>query len=123
MGACGVGGCIDAYAHNARFFTAAQVPVLGLVANRGALEGFYRYDACHESLAAWFTGARRREALFGVVPEAPDLVGAREKVSAMTTAQVNVRVGTRVCLVCVPCVCAFRALELDRLKSSKWYKR
>jgi len=99
VGACGVGGCIDAYAHNARFFTAAQVPVLGLVANRGALEGFYRYDACRESLQAWFTGRRQREALLGVVPEAPDLAGARETVAAMTTAQVCMCMYVYVCVL------------------------
>jgi hypothetical protein len=89
VGGCGVGGCIDAHALNSAFFAAAHVPVLGLVANRGALDGFYRYEECAVSLEAWFAATRPREQLFGVVPEAPQLDGAREQVPTMAPGQVT----------------------------------
>ena len=87
VGQCGVGATIDAYSLNACFFEAKCVPVLGAVVNRGALEGFYRYEACRESIKTWFETARPREQLFGVVPEMAALDGAREQVPAMARGQ------------------------------------
>ena len=80
VGKCGVGAAIDAFSLNASFFQAKGVPVIGAVFNRGDLTGFYDYRECAEAIGSWFTMNRRREQVFGVIPELEVLDGARERV-------------------------------------------
>jgi len=83
VGKSGVGGAIDAFSLNSTFFASNGVPVCGAVFNRGALDGFYEWRECKFAINQWFRKARRREEMFGVVPELPALDGAREQVGQM----------------------------------------
>lgn len=96
VGKSGVGGAIDAYSLNSAFFAQAQVPVLGGVFNRGATEGFYRWDLCQDKIQTFFGNVRPRERCYGVLPNNPVLADVREKVPdmaaerALELAEVNV---------------------------------
>jgi len=86
----GVGYAIDSFSLNASYFSAKGVPVLGGVFNFGAVDGFYCWTQCAESIRTWFSqGGGRRERFYGVVPLVPDLDGLRERISTSDATQLT----------------------------------
>mgnify|MGYP002803416783 CR=1 FL=1 len=77
----GVGSAIDSFSLNSSYFLAKGVPVLGALFNLGDTDGFYSWEKCAESIAAWFMQQSRRERFYGVVPKVAQLDGLREKIS------------------------------------------
>ena len=80
VGGPGVGGAVDAFNLNATYFEQANVPVLGAIFNKLALDGFYSLENCKEAISSYFAQnehqIKHRRQPFGFVPLFPRLGGS-----------------------------------------------
>ena len=75
VGGSGVGGAVDAFNLNATYFSQAEVPVLGAIFNKLALDGFYSLENCRKQVTTYFNQNEKQQRLgrkpFGFVPLFP----------------------------------------------------
>ena len=76
----GVGAAIDEANYGTAFFGARDVPVLGVVLNRSASQGFYAREKILAPVHAYF--AKTRLGLYGVIPDEPALANLRNEAAS-----------------------------------------
>ena len=69
----GVGNAVDSFNLNATFFMAQNVPVLGTVFNKLALDGFYSMESCREIVTSYFDQYQPDKKAFGFIPLYPQI--------------------------------------------------
>ena len=76
----GVGAAIDEANYGTAFFGSRDVPVLGVVLNRSASQGFYAREKILAPVHAYF--AKTRLGLYGVIPDEPSLTNLRNEAAS-----------------------------------------
>ena len=76
----GVGASIDEANYGTAFFGSRDVPVLGVVLNRSASQGFYAREKILAPVHAYF--AKTRLGLYGVIPDEPSLTNLRNEAAS-----------------------------------------
>lgn len=69
VGKSGVGDAVDSFNLNATFFESHDVPVLGGIFNRCAVDGFYSADKIAPYIRKFFEKNRPKQMPFGFLPE------------------------------------------------------
>ena len=76
----GVGAAIDEANYGTAFFGSRDVPVLGVVLNRSASQGFYAREKILAPVHAYF--AKTSLGLYGIIPDEPSLTNLRNEAAS-----------------------------------------